>query len=94
MGTRRLVAFLHIKDFFLKPVVISAGVLAQNVIFFFPVAMAFPGSDFPTRAAGAGAEQIFWAVCVGPLLMALIENAYRKVEGWQTEFLAKRRGRI
>ncbi|VEN73583.1 conserved membrane hypothetical protein [Candidatus Desulfarcum epimagneticum] len=94
LGIRRLMAFVDIKDFFLKPVVISAGVFAQNVIFFFPVAMASPGSGFLSRAAGSAAEQIFWAVCAGPFLMVLIENAYRRVEGWQTEFLAKRRGRV
>ena len=77
-GIRAGISFLHIKSFFLLPIVISSGVLAENIISFFVAGMASSEAIFLSKAAWMAGEQVFWAVCTGTFLLSFIKYVYSK----------------
>jgi len=93
-GTGWIMSFLHVKNFFLLPIVVLAGVCIENTILFFAAGMAALEPGFFVKASCVAAEQIFWAVCTGTFFLSFIIYIYRKLDEWQNEFFIKKRGSI
>ena len=83
-GIRAGISFLHIKGFFLLPIVVSAGVLTESIISSFVAGMASSEGIFLSKALWMAAEQIFWVVCTGTFLFSFIKYVYSKT-GWMTK---------
>ena len=89
-GIRAGISFLHIKSFFLLSIVVSSGVLAGSIISSFVSGMAASEADFFSKALWMAAEQVFWAVLTGTLLLSFIRYGYGKLDRWQNELFIKK----
>jgi rod shape-determining protein MreD len=88
---RWTIQFLHAKSILLKPLVVLAGVIVENLILLL-VLMTFnrdqllPG-DFLHRFS----IQITWAAVTGPVFLVIIDQAQTSCTNWYGEWVFQRK---
>ncbi len=82
IGVRGLKQYLHAGSILLRPFVIGAGVLFENITFVAALAMLEKNWDIPSVTFRSVFIQTLWAVCTGPFLLMLIDYAYIKTDKW------------
>ena len=93
-GIRQVTGFLHIKNFFLLPAIVSSGVFIENVIFFLVAGAPELKADFLLESGRAAFAQVVWAACTGTFLLSFIKYCYQKLGEWQSDFFIKAKGNI
>ncbi len=82
IGVSGLKQYLHAGSILLRPFVIGAGVLFENVTILATLAMLEKNWDIPTENIRSVFIQTLWAVCTGPFLLMLIDYAYTNTGSW------------
>ena len=81
-GVRVLSQILQVSLRFRTAVIVSAGVLIENLIFILAFLMLGAGAHLPVAATGTVIVQLIWAFILGPLLVLAFKSAHGVWERW------------
>ena len=89
-GVKWMITFLDIGDSVLLPFVVAVGVLIQNLIFVWAIAVFNPVSLSFSSAVNTIAVQVLWAILTGPILLIFFNYSHAKWDKWINEVFAKK----
>ena len=75
-GVRVLSLILQVSLRFRTALIVSAGVLIENLVFIFAFVLLGPGARSPVAATGTVIIQLIWAFVIGPLLVLGFKGAH------------------
>ena len=81
-GVRVLSQILQVSLRFRTAVIVSAGVLIENLIFIFAFLLLGAGTQSPVAATGTVIMQLIWAFILGPILVVGFKLAHGIWERW------------
>jgi hypothetical protein len=90
IGVRWAITFLHVGDGLLLPVVVTAGVLMENLVFIGTSAMFEQSSRISEPMVSTIIVQVLWAIFTGPLFLMLFNTSHRRWNLWFKEILVKK----
>jgi len=90
IGVRWAITFLHVGDGLLLPVVVTAGVLMENLVFIGTSAMFEQSSRISETMVSTIIVQVLWAIFTGPLFLMLFNTSHRRWNLWLNEILVKK----
>jgi len=90
IGVRWAITFLHVGDGLLLPVVVTAGVLMENLVFIGTSAMFEQSSRISETMVSTIIVQVLWAIFTGPLFLMLFNTSHRRWNLWFNEILVKK----
>jgi len=90
IGVRWAITFLHVGDGLLLPVVVTAGVLMENLVFIGSSAMFEQSSRISETMVSTIIVQVLWAIFTGPLFLMLFNTSHRRWNLWFNEILVKK----
>lgn len=90
IGVRWAITFLHVGDGLLLPVVVTAGVLMENLVFIGTSAMFEQSSRISETMVSTIIVQVLWAIFTGPLFLMLFNTSHRRWDLWFNEILVKK----
>ena len=85
IGVRWAITFLHVGDGLLLPVVVTAGVLMENLVFIGTSAMFEQSSRISETMVSTIIVQVLWAIFTGPLFLMLFNASHRRWNLWFKE---------
>ena len=90
IGVRWAITFLHVGDGLLLPVVVTAGVLMENLVFIGTSAMFEQSSRISETMVSTIIVQVLWAIFTGPLFLMFFNTSHRRWDLWVREILVKK----
>lgn len=90
LGVYWLKGVLQVGMRFRLPIIVSAGVLLENIIFIVTVGLLEPGSQSPVATAGTVITQLLWAFIIGPFLVIGFKYSHNFWDKLLGEVLIKR----
>ena len=90
IGVRWAITFLHVGDGLLLPVVVTAGVLMENLVFIGTSAMFEQSSRISETMVSTIIVQVLWAIFTGPLFLMFFNTSHRRWDLWVKEIFVKK----
>ncbi len=75
---------------FMLYIIISSGVLLENLIFILTLTFLESGPQAPVFLAGAFVAQMLWAICIGPFLVLGYKYTQNLWDKWISEVMIRR----
>lgn len=93
-GVIGLKQYLHAGSLFLRPFVIAAGVLFENLALIASITMLEKYWDLPADTFRSVMIQTLWAVVTGPFIVLFIDYAGMKTDKWVEVWSYQRKERM
>jgi cell shape-determining protein MreD len=89
-SVRMLTRILQVGMRFRLPIIVSSGVLLENLIFILTLTFLESGPQAPVFLAGAFMAQMLWAFCIGPFLVLGYKYTQNLWDKWISEVMIRR----